>query len=291
MERDGASRSSAAQARYASHSRFQPHRACQTDAFRSPAVAPQPSSPSSETDPDTAYLPGGAKSLSGIATRAFGLGLAHAIGTTAALTTLLSTSSPLWRLPFLLATLATFHFLEFWTQARYNTREARTMHFLLSANGLAYAGAHAASVVECLLVNTLAPSLSLAAPRARTGTPLTLLGVALVLGGQMVRTVAMVQAGKSFNHHVQETKKASHVLVTTGLYRTLRHPSYFGFYWWVLGIQLAMGNVFCFLAYVAVLYRYYSRRIPHEEAFLVKFFGDEYVDYRNKVGTKIPFVP
>lgn len=28
-----------------------------------------------------------------------------------------------------------------------------------------------------------------------------------------------------------------------------------------------------------------------EEKLLVKFFGDEYVQYRNRVGTKIPFVP
>lgn len=246
----------------------------------------------SKTDPEQPYLPGEAKSLSGIATRAFSLGLAHAIGTISTLAILLFTSSPLWRLPFLLATLAIFHFLEFWTQARYNTREAGTMHFLLSANGIAYTGAHAASAVECLLASTLFPSLGL---HAWTGTPctvvLTLVGVATVLVGQTVRSVAMVQAGRSFNHHVQETKKASHVLVTTGIYGTLRHPSYFGFYWWVLGIQLAMGNIFCFLAYVVVLHRYYSHRIPFEESFLVKFFGGEYVDYRNKVGTKIPFVP
>lgn len=168
------------------------------------------------------------------------------------------------------------------------------MHFLLSANGIAYTGAHAASALECLLTNTILPSLSLRS--VSTAGPsvsivLTLVGLAVVLVGQTVRSVAMVQAGKSFNHHVQETKKASHVLVTSGLYSSLRHPSYFGFYWWVLGIQLVMGNFFCFLAYVVVLYRYYSHRIPYEESFLVKFFGDEYVDYRKKVGTKIPFVP
>lgn len=117
------------------------------------------------------------------------------------------------------------------------------------------------------------------------------MGVAMLLVGQVVRSVAMMQAGKSFNHHVQETKKETHVLVTTGVYGLLRHPSYFGFYWWVLGIQLVMGNVLCFVAYVLVLHRYCSNRIPYEESFLLKFFGDEYEDYRSKVGTKIPFVP
>ncbi|KAJ4393687.1 farnesyl cysteine-carboxyl methyltransferase [Gnomoniopsis smithogilvyi] len=245
-----------------------------------------------ELDPEKAYLPGEARSLSGIATRAFSLGFAQAIGISSTFAILLLTSSPLWRLPFLLSTLSLFHFLEFWTQARYNTREAGTMHFLLSANGVGYAGAHAASLVECLFTNMLLPSHSLHAwIGPSSNIVLTLLGVATVVMGQTVRSVAMVQAGKSFNHHVQETKKASHVLVTTGLYGTFRHPSYFGFFWWVLGIQLVMGNVFCLLVYVLVLHRYYSNRIAYEESFLVKFFGNEYVDYRKRVGTKIPFVP
>lgn len=165
---------------------------------------------------------------------------------------------------------------------------------MLSANGPAYAGAHAAAALECLAANTLFASGPLTL-RGALGGPLTvvvtLVGVGLVVVGQVVRSVAMVQAGRSFNHHVQEEKKASHVLVTTGLYGTLRHPSYFGFYWWVLGIQLAMGNWVCLAVYVVVLYRYYANRIPHEESFLVKFFGEEYVDYKKKVGTKIPFVP
>ncbi|CAN8098467.1 unnamed protein product [Discula destructiva] len=271
-------------------------------AAHSPTKQPPPPAESraaekEDQDPETPYYPGHPKSLAGIAARAFALGTALALGTISTLAILLLTSSPLWRLPFLLAVLSVFHFLEFWTQARYNTRAAGTVHFLLTANGLGYAGAHVAAALECLLASNTTTTLLLLLLLPSLGRyPLaaglvTLVGVAAVVVGQTVRSVAMVQAGPSFNHHVQETKKASHVLVTTGLYGTLRHPSYFGFYWWVLGIQLAMGNVVCFLVYVVVLYRYYSNRIPHEERFLIEFFGDEYVDYRKKVGTKIPFVP
>lgn len=228
-----------------------------------------------------------------MATRALALGIALTLGTTGTVTLLLLHPHPLWRLPFLLATLSTFHFLEFWTQARYNTRAATTTHFLLTANGASYTAAHALSALECLLAHTVLPL-----PWSRAswwgscvvGPLLAVVGVAVVVGGQVVRSVAMKQAGRSFNHYVQETKRAEHVLVTTGLYGTLRHPSYFGFYWWVIGIQLVLGNVVCLLLYVVVLYRYYANRIPYEEKFLVEFFGEEYVDYRKKVGTKIPFV-
>lgn len=254
-----------------------------------PTLSPSAQSHYEAYSPDKPYLPGQPKSLAGIALRAFCLGIALAVGVIATLTTLLLTASPLWRLPFFLATLSTFHFLEFWTTAAYNTREAEVSSFLLTANWPAYAIAHTAAAAECLLANALFPGRRWAP--AGLGTVGMLLGLALVVAGQVVRSAAMAQAGPSFNHIVQQTQKREHILVTTGVYGSLRHPSYFGFFWWGLGTQLAMGNVVCLVAYAAVLWRFFSTRIRHEEIFLVKFFGDEYVDYRKKVGTKIPFVP
>lgn len=117
------------------------------------------------------------------------------------------------------------------------------------------------------------------------------LGLVLVAVGQAARSAAMARAGPSFNHVVQQTQRREHVLVTTGIYGWLRHPSYFGFFWWGLGTQLAMGNAVCLVAYAAVLWRFFSERIRHEEVFLVRFFGEEYVNYRKTTGTMIPFVP
>ncbi|KAF3769833.1 ICMT-domain-containing protein, partial [Cryphonectria parasitica EP155] len=238
--------------------------------------------------PDKPYLPGQPKSLSGIALRAFCLGIALTAGLVGTATVLALTDSPLWRLPFFLTALSTFHFLEFWTTAAYNTREADVSSFLLTANWPAYAIAHAAASVECLLTGVFFPHRHWApAPLGAVGL---LLGLACVVVGQAVRSAAMVQAGPSFNHIVQHTQRREHTLVTTGIYGTLRHPSYFGFFWWGLGTQLVMGNVVCFVAYAAVLGKFFSARIKVEEGFLVKFFGEEYVSYRRRVGTKIPFV-
>lgn len=238
--------------------------------------------------PDRAYFPHQPKSLAGIALRSFCLGIGLTLGVGGTLTLLLLTSSPLWRLPFFLAALALFHFLEFWTTAAYNTRVAEVSSFLLTANWPAYAVAHAVATLECLVTSLAWPNRSWAP--LHTGALVTLAGLGLVVVGQTVRSVAMVQAGPSFNHMVQQRRSAAHVLVTTGIYARLRHPSYFGFFWWALGTQLVLGNVLSFFAYAAVLWRFFSSRIHHEEEFLVRFFGDEYVDYRKKVGTKIPFV-
>lgn len=226
--------------------------------------------------------------------RAFCLGIALAASVISTCAILLFTTSPLWRLPFLLATLSTFHFLEFWTQARYNPHVATTTLFLLTSNGPAYYIAHVAAAIECLLLShtTLLSSLGLRSwfPGLLGHTLFVRVGLVMVVGGQTLRSVAMAQAGRSFNHVVQKTRKSDHVLVTTGLYGYFRHPSYFGFYWWAVGTQLVMGNTGCLVAYLVVLDQFYAERIPREESFLEDFFGEEYIDYRTKVGTGIPFV-
>lgn len=234
------------------------------------------------------FFPGQPKSLAGIALRAFSLGIALAVSIISAVAILLLTSSPVWRAPFFLIALSLFHFLEFWCTAHRNTLVAGIDSFLLTSNWPSYAIAHSAAFVECIFVNVVFPDRHWA-PWG-LGPLLLALGLVLTIIGQGVRSAAMWQAGASFNHIIQTKKADSHLLVTTGLYGILRHPSYFGFFWWGLGTQLVLGNVICFVAYTAVLWLFFSRRIKHEESKLVEFFKDDYVQYRKRVGTKMPFI-
>ena len=252
-------------------------------------LSPGARSVDSSRSPDRVYFPHQPKSLAGIALRSFCLGISLAASVIAILTIVVFTRSPLWRLPFFLATLSLFHFLEFWTTAAYNTRVAEVGSFLLTSNWPGYAIAHTIATFECLLTNVLWPNQTWAP--LHSGSVLCFLGLVLVVVGQTVRSVAMVQAGPSFNHLVQHQRSSAHVLVTTGIYGRLRHPSYFGFFWWALGTQLVLGNLISFLGYTAALWRFFITRIRYEEEFLVSFFGEEYVDYRKKVGTKIPLCP
>ncbi|KAI1212883.1 ICMT-domain-containing protein [Annulohypoxylon truncatum] len=247
-----------------------------------------PVAQSAQMHPERAYLSGQPKSLEGIAIRSFCLGIALASSVVAVLLTLILTSSPLWRLPFFIGALSTFHFLEFWTTAKYNTPVATIGSFLLTANWPAYAIAHSAALLECLVTGVLFPNRSWAP--FYSGHIILLLGFILVFVGQFVRSAAMVQAGQSFNHTIQHRKKDTHVLVTTGLYSFLRHPAYFGFFYWGVGTQMVLGNPICFVAYTIVLWQFFSKRVKHEEALLVRFFGDDYVQYKKRVGTLMPFV-
>ncbi|KAI9702467.1 MAG: hypothetical protein M1836_000947 [Candelina mexicana] len=232
-------------------------------------------------------LPGQPKSLSGISLRAFLLG--QILGLFAILTLyLLYTGNGLWRAPFFLASLSLFHFLEFWTTAAYNTRFANTTAFLLTRNGSAYNFAHTGALTECIITNLFFPNRALLPSSIHA--PLTVLGLLMLIIGQSTRTLAMAQAGTNFNHSIQFKKSKEHELVTSGVYAYLRHPSYFGFFWWGLGTQVVMGNIVGFAAYTGVLWTFFSRRIHKEEKLLVNFFGDEYINYRKRTRVGIPFI-
>lgn len=216
------------------------------------------------------YLPGGNRSLSGISVRAFSLGIAF--GMCLVLTVQLAYFGyGLWRAPCFIATLTIFHYLEFDSTARYNPPDARISSFLLLSNGIAYASAHAAAMLELLTRYWLhsdykprwltAPSYIPSIFPTVPSTWTVMLGFSLIVIGQTMRSSAMRQAKTNFNHIVQWTKKPDHVLVTDGVYAFSRHPSYFGFFWWGLGTQVMLGNRICFVAYGMVLWRFFQHRI------------------------------
>ena len=252
-----------------------------------PSLPPGPNLPAHLAHMEP-FFPGQPKSLSGIALRAFCLGLALATGIIATGYLVIFSESPGWRVPLFLVCLSTFHFLEFWTTAERNTLVASIDSFLLMSNGLAYAVAHAAAFTECAVVSVFFPGRAWL-PQVLS-TALLGLGLTLVVVGQVVRSAAMMHAGVSFNHQVQTYRADTHALVTDGIYSMFRHPSYFGFFWWGLGTQLVLGNVVCFIGYAVVLWRFFYTRIRHEEENLMRFFGDEYVKFRERVPTRIPFI-
>ncbi|KAJ1908162.1 farnesyl cysteine-carboxyl methyltransferase [Tieghemiomyces parasiticus] len=110
------------------------------------------------------------------------------------------------------------------------------------------------------------------------------------LVGQTCRTLAMATAKRSFNHYVASVREPGHVLVTSGIYRLARHPSYLGFYLWAVGLQIYLGNPICTLAYVGVLGMFFQSRIAYEEQALIRFFGADYVRYQQTTAALVPYI-
>ena len=251
---------------------------------------------------DPSLLPNGSRSLSSIGLQAFGCGfmLASCLSLTACL---VAAEKTIWRLPAFFACLSLFHFLEFWTTARFNLPAVRASSFLLFSNGVSYNVAHTLATIE-IVVSKFFPWYQslLVSPYS------IIIGVALILIGQMVRSIAMAQAGTNFNHTPQKFRKDGHELVTRGVYARLRHPAYFGFFWWALGTQVVVGNKICFVGYLFALWNFFHRRIrgmakimhtimpsainmsAAEEITLVDFFDKDYEEFRKRTGTGIPFI-
>ena len=264
--------------------------------------SPQYSTKNKPLPYDRSLLPNGSRSLSSIGIQAFSLGfvLAFCVMSTALLA---REGKTIWRLPAFFACLSLFHFLEYWTTARFNMPATRASSFLLN-NGMAYSVAHILAAVEIVVSSFVTSYQSLLVQPYTIST-----GAVLVVVGQLVRSLAMAEAGTNFNHTPAKTKKEGHVLVITGIYAWLRHPSYFAFFWWALGTQILVGNKICALGFLFALWTFFKRRIRGEfelhrnqahttadtriaeEITLVQFFANDYEEYRARTGTGIPFIP
>lgn len=111
------------------------------------------------------------------------------------------------------------------------------------------------------------------------------LGLLLAILGQLIRTLSMRTAQESFNHYIQKSGKKTHTLVTNGVYKYIRHPSYFGFFIWFIGLELLLGNIVVLAVGAVILWRFFRDRIAYEEDYLVKFFGADYIKYRANTRT------
>ncbi|KDQ20715.1 hypothetical protein BOTBODRAFT_61814 [Botryobasidium botryosum FD-172 SS1] len=187
-----------------------------------------------------------------------------------------------YQLGFFLAAWAAFHWGEFAVTAGWNRHRCSVDSFLLN-NGSSYHIAHSCALLEYLVSLYFFPTW-------KSHSYVTLIGIALALAGQALRSTAMIQASSNFSHAVATYKLETHQLVTHGVYAWCRHPSYAGFFYWGLGTQLALQNPISFLVYAIVLWNFFSKRIQGEEHALVRFFGDDYIQYRKRVGTKIPYI-
>jgi protein-S-isoprenylcysteine O-methyltransferase Ste14 len=90
-------------------------------------------------------------------------------------------------------------------------------------------------------------------------------------------------------HSVWVAVQSDHSLVTTGLYRFIRHPSYVGallaVFGWALSFRSGAGLLLAILIVPPIL-----SRIRAEEHLLLAEFGDEYQTYQRRTWRLLPFV-
>jgi len=82
--------------------------------------------------------------------------------------------------------------------------------------------------------------------------------------------------------------REGHVLVTTGIYRSLRHPMYAGYWLWMLAQALLLANWLAGFAGLLAFGLHFFLRVGHEEQMLRERFGDAYAEYVAKTSRIIP---
>ncbi len=153
-----------------------------------------------------------------------------------------------------------------------------------------YWAAMALAAGEYFLTRFLLPSGTSLGDALRS--PVTLVvGAVLCAGGLGLRYWAMWAARENFNHLVQRDKPTGHRLVTGGPYSISRHPSYLGWMVWAVGSQVLLGNVLSVPLFFAASVLFFRHRVALEEAALLEWYRDAYVQYARRVPSLLPFVP
>ncbi|XP_005099274.1 protein-S-isoprenylcysteine O-methyltransferase [Aplysia californica] len=212
-----------------------------------------------------------------IAVRAGNLGIVFSLGF------LLTLYSTFWyHFGWYTMALTFFHWSEYQSTALTNPKSLNLESFLLD-HSREYKMAAAASCLEFILEGYAFPGM-------KQLHLISLFGIILTVGGEGLRKLSMFTARTNFNHHIQHTRKDGHILVTHGVYRFSRHPSYVGWFAWSLGTQIMLCNPLCLVAYALVSWKFFNERIYDEEICLLNFFGEDYLDYQRRVPTGLPFI-
>lgn len=191
---------------------------------------------------------------------------------------------------FYIVSMCTFHLLEFFVTAFFNPNVVASDSFLVN-HSKAYTVAYMIATTEFWVRFWFGHEVGTPPYWRFWWTTITLVGVVMVMGSQIIRSWAMMKCGESFNHYIQTERKQNHILVTDGVYTWFRHPSYTGFYYWSIGTQMVLHNPFSAVLFAVAGWKFFSQRIPYEERSLIRLFGDEYYNYIQRTFVGIPFIP
>jgi len=120
-------------------------------------------------------------------------------------------------------------------------------------------------------------------------SPLTVtvmaIGSALLIVGAIVNIRGRLRLGKNWANQVVIYQDQT--LITTDVYRLVRHPLYASLIWMFAGASLVYGNYLAFLANALIFLPFMTYRAKQEERSLANEFKN-YNEYQQKVGMFFP---
>ena len=179
-------------------------------------------------------------------------------------------------------TLCIYHYTEFFSVLLYHFKKLNCEYFLIDQS-LSWIIATIISFIETILETYYFN-------KYKKIKIFFIIGLIMTIIGQIFRIGGIYTGKKNFTHKISYEKKKEHKLVKNGVFALTRHPSYFGFYLWSIGIEIMCCNPICFIGFTFILFYFFKNRILLEEKLLIQFFGEEYLEYKKKVGILIPFI-
>ncbi len=114
------------------------------------------------------------------------------------------------------------------------------------------------------------------------------IGIALFAIGFMVRIYSILTLKQYFTYSV--TKVENHKIISTGLYKFIRHPGYLGQLIIFMGISISISNWLSILLMMVPVTLGYLYRIKVEEKFMADELGEYYKNYQGRTKKVIPML-
>jgi protein-S-isoprenylcysteine O-methyltransferase Ste14 len=163
------------------------------------------------------------------------------------------------------------------TAVRYSARDAR--EFLLLGASLTGLG-----IMPCLYLATHFPRFA-----DYPVTPaLSYLGIAV--DGVSLWLFYRTHRDLGHNWSVSLDLRERHTLVTTGIYATVRHPMYAGFWLMAVGQALLLPNWIAGPAGLVGFGILFFGRVRREEEMMMIAFGDDYRSYMRRTARVVPWI-
>jgi protein-S-isoprenylcysteine O-methyltransferase Ste14 len=115
---------------------------------------------------------------------------------------------------------------------------------------------------------------------------LSILSFMMIWGGLGFRIYAIKKLSIYFSNAA--TIQVEHQLYEEGIYGKIRHPSYIGAIFTMIGTLIWLETWNTFVICLGLLFIAYWHRITQEEKLLTKYFGEKYNQYRQKTGYLLP---
>ncbi|MDO8610700.1 MAG: isoprenylcysteine carboxylmethyltransferase family protein [bacterium] len=114
------------------------------------------------------------------------------------------------------------------------------------------------------------------------------IGFSMIIVGCSMMYVARQELSSNWTHMYDYQIKQNHTLITTGIYKFVRHPIYSGLLISFIGCELLVQSWLIILAWFAFIFIYVSSK--REEKLLQFHFGKKYEEYIKSTKMFIPYI-